>query len=137
MRIKTAFLISFFLSIIVANAKGGSPTHSVDVKKRLLNTSLQVDTTKRPITQGVAPTDLKTKILGIWRDVEGENATFEIKPNSVFYFEHGTAYKYSLTGNVMNIKFPDYKFTGKVSCVNGTMVIDSKEFGVSKYKRMK
>jgi hypothetical protein len=137
MKTKTAFFIPFLLITVAANAKIASPTHDVYVKSQLQNNSSNSDTTKKPVAQTVAATDLKTKMLGIWRDVEGENATFEIKPKSIYYFEQGTAYKYSLTGNVMNIKFPNYTFTCNVSFVNGTMVIDSKEFDVSKYKRMK
>lgn len=137
MKTKIAFLLSFLLVTIIANATGKSPRHGVYVKRQLLTNFLQADTVKKPASQSVASADLKTRMLGIWRDVEGENATFEIKPNSIYYFEHDAAYKYSLTGDVMNIKFPDYTFTGKVSFVNGTMVINSKEFGVSKYKRMK
>jgi hypothetical protein len=137
METKTAFFILFLLFTIAAGSTIASPIHDIYVKSHLLNNSPKTDTTKKPVAQTVDPADLKTKMLGSWRDVEGENATFEIKPKSIYYFEHGIAYKYSLTGNVINIKFPDYTFTGKVSFVNGTMAIDSKEFGVSRYKRMK
>ncbi|MGL4360115.1 MAG: hypothetical protein ACRCSM_06450 [Sediminibacterium sp.] len=137
MKTKTAFFTSFLLFTVIANATSASPTHDIQVRKPLLNNSPKADTTQKPVAQTVALADLKTKMLGIWRDVEGENATFEIKPNSIYYFEHGAAYKISLTRNVISIKFPDYTFTGTVSFVNGTMVINSREFGVSKYKRMK
>lgn len=106
-------------------------------KSQPLSCILQADTSKKPVPPSAASADLKTKILDIWKDFEGENATFEIKPNSIYYFEHSAAYKYILTGDVINIKFPDYTFTGKVSFVNGIMVFNSKKFGLSKYNRMK
>jgi hypothetical protein len=74
---------------------------------------------------------------GVWRAIEEKNATFEIKPTNIYYFEHAKGYSYKLTGNILTIKFPDYNFTGKVSFIKDTMIINSKEYGVSRYKKIK
>jgi hypothetical protein len=128
----------FSFVLLIFSARAGIQIRSQNgyANRQLYNSVIVLDTIS-PKHGPVAPADLKLKMLGIWRDAEGENATFEVKPTNIYYFDHAKAYSYKLAGNVLTIKFPDYNFTGKVSFMNETMIIDSKEFGVSRYKKMK
>lgn len=139
MKTKITFLFIIFIIVNSKSSIARGVAHSYHKHEwiQLSGCFHQSDTTKKPTIQTANSSNLQSKILGIWKEVGAENATFEIKLNIIYYFEHDASYKYTLKGNVMAIKFPGYIFTGKVSFVKETMIISSQEFGVSKYKRMK
>ena len=77
---KAICAISFFLFTIAVNATTQKPVHPSLGNKQLQNSFTGLDTT--------SPVNIKSKMLGIWRRAEGENATFEIKPTSIYYFDN-------------------------------------------------
>jgi hypothetical protein len=81
--------------------------------------------------------NLSGKILGIWTSGTSENADFEITKKGIYYVDQNEEYKYSLDGNLISIYYPDYKYKAKVFFQSDTLIMDSKEFGKSKFWRFK
>ncbi len=63
------------------------------------------------------------KLLGIWTHDTNENATFEIRKDSIYYPDHNGTYKYNLVDDSIKIKFDDFVSVGKIHFVGDTLVI--------------
>jgi hypothetical protein len=78
---------------------------------------------------------LKSKLKGAWTDGATDDATFDVKDKTIFYVDLGSDYKYSLRGDVISIKYPDYTYKAKVSCRSDTLTMSSDEYGETKFWR--
>jgi len=113
-----------FILIITACNTGQNTTTVQDILPA-------IDTTKETINT-VSRQDDKTEqsdstnILGIWTDGSSENASFDIRKDSIYYVDQFATYKYSLTGDSIKIYYPDWTFTGAISLLNDTLTIASK-----------
>ena len=76
------------------------------------------------------------KLLGIWTDGSSENATFDIRKDSIYYVDQFATYNYSLSGDSIKIFYPDWTFTGAISFTKDTMIIASND-GTTKYWKFK
>src|SRR5215204_4350313 len=56
----------------------------------------------------------KSDLYGFWTDGSAENATFEIKHDSIYYVEQSTAYKYVMEDGFITIYYPDFVFKGRL-----------------------
>ena len=59
--------------------------------------------------------NLEVRIIGIWTNGSTENATFEIKEDSIFYVDEGKSYSYNLVNDTIKINFTDGLSLGKLS----------------------
>ncbi len=74
---------------------------------------------------GVKPASLKDKIVGIWGGEYSENAVFDIRKDSIYNVDQFKTYKYSLKDSIITIFYPDFIYSGKVSFIKDTMVMES------------
>ncbi|MBC6610131.1 hypothetical protein H8B15_04320 [Hymenobacter sp. BT507] len=77
-----------------------------------------------------------TTILGIWKDGNSENATFDIRKDSIYYIDQFATYKYFIIGDSIKIYYPDRAFTGLVSLSKDTLTITSED-GATKFWKFK
>jgi hypothetical protein len=78
----------------------------------------------------------KNRLLGIWTDGSTENATFDIRRDSIFYVDQLTAYRCGLNDDSITINYPDWVFRGNVSFSKDTLVITAGD-GITKYWKFK
>ncbi len=78
----------------------------------------------------------RLKLFGIWTDGSTENATFDIRKDSIYYVDHFATYKYSLTDDRIKIFYSDWTFTGAVVFSKDTMMIVSED-RMTKYWKFK
>ncbi|RFZ85991.1 hypothetical protein DYU05_10515 [Mucilaginibacter terrenus] len=110
-----------------------------DASKKVLS----ADTIR--VVRSVAPHPVKVKkrpslqarIQGAWTDGSKDGPVIEIRPDSIYYFRHGQAYKYTLSGDQINIFYADFSYSGKISFANDTLVMDSPEYDISKFWKSK
>lgn len=76
------------------------------------------------------------KLKGIWTDGTSENASFDIREDSIFYVEHLETYKYKLIADSIHIYYPDFVYSGKIGFEGDTLILSSEE-GNSKFWRFK
>lgn len=79
----------------------------------------------------------ESKILGIWTDGSTENATFDIRKDSIYYVDQFKAYSYSLKEDSIKIHYSDFNYAAKIHFLKDTLVMDSKDYGVTKYWKFK
>ena len=79
---------------------------------------------------------LRNKLIGMWTDGSTENATFDIRKDSIFYVEHFETYKYKLTTDSIYIHYPDFIYSGKIAFKGDTLILSSED-GESKFWRFK
>jgi hypothetical protein len=80
---------------------------------------------------------LKDKIIGIWTGGESENATFDMRKDSVYYVDQFETYKYILKKDTITMFYTDGPLSFKIHFVKDTLVMESKDFGVSKFWKFK
>ncbi|MBC7722865.1 MAG: hypothetical protein H7068_12630 [Pedobacter sp.] len=68
---------------------------------------------------------LKEKVLGIWADGSSENASFEIRLDSIYYVDHFASYKYKIIDSTITIHYPDFVSVAKLTFIKDTMVMES------------
>jgi hypothetical protein len=71
----------------------------------------------------------KSQLLGLWTDGNLDGATIDIKMDSIYYIDENTSYGYSLSGNGISIKYPDYTYKAKISIQEDTLFLYSREYG--------
>ena len=81
--------------------------------------------------------NIDDKILGIWTDGTTENATFDIRKDSIFYVDQFESYRYLLKKDSINVYYSDYTYSAKVYFKKDTLIMDSKDYGVSKFSKFK
>jgi hypothetical protein len=109
--------------------------------KTIQDSTITKDTSKLIRKASVQAVDNSKKtnqsnLLGIWTDGSSENATFDIKKDSIYYVDQFASYKYSLRADSIKINYPDYTFAGAVSFSKDTMIIASED-GTTKYWKFK
>ncbi len=62
-------------------------------------------------------------LLGIWTDGQTENATFQIKQDSIFYVDHLENYHYRLESDSIFIHYPDLLFKAKILLKHDTLIL--------------
>ena len=67
------------------------------------------------------------KLIGIWTDGSSENASFEIKSDSIQYLDPFEEYKYDRYGDSIVIYYSDYIYKGRIFLVKDTLVMKSNE----------
>ncbi|GAB2682282.1 hypothetical protein GCM10027036_40670 [Flavihumibacter cheonanensis] len=80
---------------------------------------------------------LKSRIQGAWTDGITDGATFDIKDKTVYYVDEGSDFKYFLKGDVITIKYPEYLYKAKLSFQSDTLIMDSEEYGQTKFWKLK
>jgi len=99
------------------------------------------DTTKK-ILNTIGRQDDKAKqnelsnFLGLWTDGNNENASFDIRKDSIYYVDQLATYKYSIVGDSIRIYYPQWTFTGAIVLSNDTLTITSRE-GTTQYWKFK
>jgi len=81
--------------------------------------------------------NFKQKLIGIWTDGSSDNATFDIKKDSIFYVDQFKSYRYSLNQDSIKIYYPDFTYTAKVYFIDDTLVMDSQDDGIAKFWKFK
>jgi hypothetical protein len=120
-------LIGFFLTNCSESNQTTDPVKSLpDTMGK--ETKTIPDTTK---TDNFKP----SKILGAWTNHQTENATFEIRKDSIFYVDALESYSYRLDGNKIIIRFPEYKYEAVLSWLGDTLVMTDKDSGPNKFTR--
>lgn len=123
-----------FILIMTACNTGQNTTTVLD--------SLPVTDTTKDITNKINRQDDKAtqnaslNILGIWTDGSSENASFDIRKDSIYYVDQFATYKYSIAGDSIKIYYPGWTFTGAISLSKDTLIIASED-GMTKYWRFK
>lgn len=96
----------------------GCSNPSVNKEKSLdLNTGTPISTN-----------ELSTRtnaLLGIWTDGNSENATFEIKNDSIYYVDAFKSYNYSVQNDSIKIWYDDYVYVGHVALEGDTLVLNN------------
>lgn len=123
-------LLSILLTVIFAGCNSGQNTVTIE------DSLVMKDTTKR-IKKAVEAIGQRTdgsnsNLLGAWTDGSSENASFEIRKDSIYYVDQFATYKYSLTGDIIKIYYPDWTFTGAINFSKDTLTIASED-GTTKY----
>ena len=111
--------------------------NSLTLRQKNSKVLLSTETNKKLKTTTQSNDTLRSKLKGIWTDGNTENAVFEIKENTIFYVDHMASYKYTLIGNKMTIIYPDYSYKCLISFRKDTLIMDSKEYGVTSFWRFK
>jgi len=78
----------------------------------------------------------KADFLGIWTDGYSENASFNIRKDSIYYVDQFATYKYDIIGDSIKIYYPEWTFAGSISMSKDTMTIISED-GTTKYWKFK
>jgi hypothetical protein len=73
----------------------------------------------------------QSNLYGLWTDGSTENATFEIKRDSVYYVEQAATYKFALEDGVIKIYYPDYIFNGRLTIDNDELKIIFEDGGAT------
>ena len=100
--------------------------------------SLIIEDTTKKIKQSVDKVDKNAKqnnskkLIGLWTDGSSENASFEVRKDSIYYIDQFATYLYLFNGDTVKIIYPDWIFTGAVSFSKDTLLIIS-ENGTTKY----
>jgi len=122
MTIRDAIL---FLSIGAALLSCESNLDSVPERKSKNPDSVL---SRRAIRSKAAATETPDKkLVGIWTDGSSENASFEIKNDSIQYLDPFEEYKYERYGDSIIIYYSDFTYKGKISFVKDTLVMKSDE----------
>ncbi|GAB3913882.1 hypothetical protein [Mucilaginibacter boryungensis] len=80
---------------------------------------------------------LHNKMIGIWTAGESENATFDMRKDSVYYVDQFSTYKYTLKKDSITFFYSDGPQKFKIYFVRDTMVMENKDFGTSKFWKFK
>jgi len=127
--------VSAALFILFAGCNTGQDTKAIPDSTITKDTTKQIKQATIKANDNTNQTNL-SKQLGIWTDGSSENATFDIKKDSIYYVDQFTTYKYSLREDSIKIFYPDWTFAGAVSFSKDTMIIAS-ENGTTKYWKFK
>jgi hypothetical protein len=73
-------------------------------------------------------------LYGLWTDGSTENATFEIRKDSIYYVEQFAAYKYVLDEDFITIYYPDTTYRGRLKIVDDELEIVSED-GSTTFKK--
>jgi len=123
----------FFLFILIACNSGQNTAAVQD--------SLATTGTTKKITKAISQNENTEQsklanILGVWTDGSSENASFDIRKDSIYYVDPFSTYKYSLTDDSIKIFYPDWTFTGEIHLSKDTLIIASED-GTTKYWKFK
>jgi hypothetical protein len=77
------------------------------------------------------------RLKGLWTDGTTEGATLDIKDKTIHYVDEGGYYEYSVNRDNISIKFTDYTYKAKLSFRSDTLVMNSYEYGETKFWRFK
>lgn len=64
-------------------------------------------------------------LIGIWTDGNSENATFEIKNDSIYYVDAFKSYNYSVQHDSIKIWYDDYVYVAHVAVEGDTLVLNN------------
>lgn len=129
MRISIAFLI-------LCSACSSSVSNTKDSDDTVITKSYKA----QPIANTVisSPTYIdRNRLLGAWTDGSGENATFDIGKDSIFYLDEMTSFPYTLKADTLTIIYPDMSFQGTAKFLGDTLILSDPEFGTTKYTKFK
>jgi hypothetical protein len=121
-------LIILFVCLVVVgcNATTAKKQETQDAAKKVIQAQKTT----------IAGASYSKKIQGIWIDTAGE-ANFDIRKNTIYYPRHQKGYKYSVTPDSLKIFYDDFTYVAKIYFIKDTLVMDSHEFGISKYTKPK
>jgi hypothetical protein len=126
---KTLFLIIAIIYCSCSNSTKKSPIDK-DSAKATTNVESEVN------THSSISLD-KNKILGIWTNGTDDNSTFKINKDSIYYTDEFKSYKYLLMKDSIKIFYDDLTYSAKIHFVKDTLMMDSKDDGISKYWKFK
>lgn len=127
---KNSFLIlSLILLTLSCSLNNQTNDNKLDTNKSSLNDTVRLTNNKNDKT-------LDKKILGIWTDGTTDNATLDIRKDSIFYVDQFQTYKYSVVNDTIQIYYSDWTYKGKVEYKKDTLIFSSEE-SVSKYWKFK
>lgn len=112
-----SLLAALSISGLIA-CKSGGKTESTDT------TATKVSVPKQP----EIPTDTLTlpkDVLGVWTTGRTNDASFEIRKDSVYYPGEKHSFKYVLKKDSIKIFYEDYVYSGRVYFVKDTMNFSS------------
>jgi hypothetical protein len=127
--------VSAAFFILFAGCNSGQDTKTIQDRTITKDTTKQIKQATIKVNDNANHTNLP-KHVGIWTDGSSENATFDIRKDSIYYVDQFVPYKYSLRGDSIKIFYPDWTFTGAVSFSKDTMIIASED-GTTKYWKFK
>jgi len=106
--------------------------------------STNLNNTSKIINKHVSVDKIKTssniieeKIIGIWTDGSPENATFDIRKDSIYYVDDFESFKYFLRGDIIEIHYSDFIYKAKVYFKKDTLVMDAKDDELAKFWKFK
>jgi hypothetical protein len=95
------------------------------------------DTVQKVASVPNSTDSVKSRLKGAWTDGTTDGATFDIKDKTIFYVDEGGEYKYSVNGDMISIRYPDYIYKAKLSFQSDTLIMNSEEYGETKFWRFK
>jgi len=126
---KLNILLLFLFSLTACKDENTSTQQVLESGK-----SLEIENSKLKVSK---VRKAQNSFVGIWTDGNTQNATFEIKPKSIYYVEHFEDYSYKLENDIIEIKYPDYTYIAKIALRNDTLIMKSEEYGEAKFWRFK
>ncbi|MBX9781005.1 MAG: hypothetical protein K2X26_11720 [Chitinophagaceae bacterium] len=102
----------------------------------------KLDTTKIKATQTSTlinnqnDNNLNKSILGIWTDGTTDNATFDIREDSIYYVDQLKTYKYFIDKDTIQINYSDLIYKAKIEIRNDTLMFINED-GASKFWHFK
>jgi hypothetical protein len=81
--------------------------------------------------------NLQAAFMGQWIDSLTGHATFEVRKDSIYYFDYYRAYPYIIKDDSLTIYFPDKSTKGELIIDKDTATFVEREFGNTKMVRFK
>jgi hypothetical protein len=116
--------------------KSQSDTPNLIAEQKKPNVST-IDTIQKVTVVSNSADSLKSRLKGLWTDGTTDAATFDIKDKTIYYIDEGGDYKYSVNGDIITIKYPDYTYKAKLSFQLDTLIMNSAEYGETKFWKFK
>lgn len=109
-----------FLLLMFVSCNGVNSEKNGRDSSKIINKTSELIKNELKVTS-----NLKQKVLGIWGGDYSENAVFEIRKDSIYNIDQFKTFKYSLEDSTITIFYTDFVYSGKLSFVKDTMVMES------------
>jgi hypothetical protein len=127
--------LSSALIILLSACNSEQKTETIQDSTITKDTLTQIEKAPIQVDDNAKQTN-QSDLAGVWTDGSSENATLDIRKDSIYYVDQSASYKYSLSNDSIKIIYPDWTFTGAVIFNKDTLVMASED-GTTKYWKFK